>query len=395
MYKRSWASLLWIYGSPEIKVTLQHARHGLALRQMVSEFAFNMSVGDHPYVLGALGWHIDEDGSNMLDSVAMVTPYVAQTVESFVYRDGGDLASWRLLAEARTDIIMDLCGALQHLRSRDIVALDLRPTNIAMGAGGRDSFTAAIVSLKHAFEPGHVLTAEEVESLSAVYTAPPVKAGDVVQPGMDSWALGVFMWEMIMGFKPVAGVVPGGGNHSINTNDATSTMRWMFAEAAATDRITHDALTMLFLPLAEQRPTPAEVHEWMKSLKAVIASDEYQEIAADLADGTKVQEMPHIDMTASTSLRREECLATCSAHMREAENVKLLAQYHAHKIGGALGSLVVASSKACEEVARAAAMPEALPRWRMWAQRAATKARQAGRAPAIASASAVLVRCCL
>lgn len=286
---------------------MQRARHVPALRQMLVEFAARMTVGRHKSVLGALGLHIDGQGSNLLDSVAMVNPAVAQTVESCVYRDGGDLASWRLPADVRIDVIIDLCAALQHIRSRGVVALDLRPENIALGDCVGDTFSAAIISVQHAFKCGHVLTEEDVHALAAIYTAPPVKAGDIVQPGMDSWALGVFTWEMIMGFKPVTGLIPGEDKHSTHATDAmdvtpAASSRWMFAKYAATDAITRDTLTLLFRPHPQQRPSPVEVHQWMGSVKRIVGSQAYQEIAAAAAEGAEVQEPSHVDLTKSTNL---------------------------------------------------------------------------------------------
>ena len=117
IYTWAWAPARWILGSLDTPVRLLHARHVPALKELISEFANSLRVGPHKTVLGALGWYVDGKRSHMLDAVALAVPEVGQTLDSCVYCDGGDLASRRLLIETRVDVMLDLCDALQHLRS--------------------------------------------------------------------------------------------------------------------------------------------------------------------------------------------------------------------------------------------------------------------------------------
>ena len=377
-------------GPAATPVNLHRARTTPALNDMVSQFAACLCMGPQRAVRGALGWYVDDEAPTALEAVAMAVPVPGQTLEEFLLScDAKRLAARSLMVETRVDVMLDLCDVLQHLRSSGLVLLDLQPTNVALGDSTRDPYTGAAISLKHAYRVGAVLTEADVRALAAVYTAPPVRAGDVVQVGMDCWALGVLLWELVMGFKPVAGVQAAVRERGAHTDDAAASRNWMFATEAVTDTITHDTMTMLLLPSAAQRPSPAEVHHWLHSLKAQVASDMYQEMAAALADGTEMLEAADVDLGSSASLRREECAAACSAHVGEVGNDALVVEYQADRIGGTLSSLVVASPRACQEVTRAASLPQAQPRFPRWARRVGDKMKQA---PVVAYAA--LVRCC-
>lgn len=375
---QSWSSatMRWILGARGTQVALMYPRHRDALKAMAHELAVSRMVGPHEGVQPYLGLYIDSCGTRLQDSVAMVMPKVQETMDGYIYHDGGDVASSRMLPEQRAEVVMQICQILEHLREAGVVLLDLQGCNLGTSSDMCSDWSMQVLSIKHAYPVGHVFTTDDVFKLGSVYTAPPVKAGDVAQAGMDVWALGVLVWELVAGFKPVAGLARDGRKGGQHSHDIALKRHWLYSADLETDAITHDTLSMTLMPDLSMRPSPSNVHGWMANLRAMATSDLYVEVASAMAEGGDLHDQHEpADMTDSQNMRREETLAVCLAHAAEANNAALLSMYHADRIGPALSSLVVTSPKAVRLYSGPDFMA-ATPRWRRLGRRARRKVQE-------------------
>jgi eukaryotic-like serine/threonine-protein kinase len=137
--------------------------------------------------------------------IADGVPYFAM---DFV--DGTDLA--RVIAEERYDfrqkfdVIVQVCKALAYAHRNGVIHLDIKPANILIDGEGN-----ALVS---DFGIAHLFGAGDVSSSALMmgtpnYMSPEQKNGVAeVSSASDIYSLGVLMYELFTGRKPVAGVLP-------------------------------------------------------------------------------------------------------------------------------------------------------------------------------------------
>jgi eukaryotic-like serine/threonine-protein kinase len=148
---------------------------------------------NHPVIVR--GFHAVTDGSR---------PYIAlESLDgprlSTLLRKFGPLPMEQLLP-----LGLEMCSALHYLRRCGVVHLDIKPSNIIMGAPPRLIDLSIARSVERAAELDHVVGTD-------AYLAPeqcdPPRSGQPAPPA-DIWGLGVTMFEALAGYRPFADGTP-------------------------------------------------------------------------------------------------------------------------------------------------------------------------------------------
>jgi len=123
---------------------------------------------------------------------------------------GGTLAVHllRFRADARVAVALveKVARGVQHAHEQGILHRDLKPANVLLGAGDEPLVSDfGLVKFLHAEEQG--LTQAGVMPGTAPYMAPEQAAGrsEEVGPRTDVWALGVILYELVVGRRPFDG----------------------------------------------------------------------------------------------------------------------------------------------------------------------------------------------
>jgi len=155
---------------------------------------------------------------------------------------------------------LELASALHYLRQRDIVHLDVKPSNIIMGAPPR----LIDLSIARSTERAAALTHGVGTDL---YMAPeqcdPPRTGHPV-PASDVWGLGATLFHAVAGYRPFA--------RGVDDAEAPADKRWpqlldrpmILPETVplAVAELVEDCLA--YVP--EHRPTPPQVAERLEPL---------------------------------------------------------------------------------------------------------------------------------
>lgn len=137
---------------------------------------------------------------------------IADAVPYFVmeFVEGTDLA--KIIADSRydfrqkLDVVIQLCKALAYAHRNGVIHLDIKPANILIDSEGN-----AMVSdfgIAHLFGKGETAGNALVMGTPS-YMSPEQKRGSAgVTMASDIYSLGVVMYELFAGKKPVIGVLP-------------------------------------------------------------------------------------------------------------------------------------------------------------------------------------------
>ncbi|MBI3527501.1 MAG: protein kinase [Betaproteobacteria bacterium] len=138
---------------------------------------------------------------------------IADAVPYFVmeFVEGTHLG--RVIAEGRydfhqkVDVIIQMCKALAYAHKNGVIHLDIKPANILIDTEG--NVMVADFGIAHLFGGG----GEEAQSTPVMgtpsYMSPEQKLGTAsVTRASDIYSLGVVMYELFTGKKPVVGVLP-------------------------------------------------------------------------------------------------------------------------------------------------------------------------------------------
>jgi len=108
----------------------------------------------------------------------------------------------RLTVDARLQLFLEVCDAVSHAHRSLIVHRDIKPGNIMVTEAGVPKlldFGIARLALEGApdatAQPGRILTAE--------YASPEVVRGEQVTTAADVYALGVLLYELVTGARPL------------------------------------------------------------------------------------------------------------------------------------------------------------------------------------------------
>ncbi|MBI3722698.1 protein kinase [bacterium] len=153
---------------------------------------------DHPNVVRILARGNDEAGT------WLALEYVdGPSLEELLERQGGPLAPGVVLA-----LLCEVAHALDHLSSRGVVHLDVKPPNIVITAGGAaklcDFGIAQLKGMNDEVTRDRVISSE-MPIGTIDYMAPEQVEGDAVDGRVDIFALGSTAYRCLAGMTPFTG----------------------------------------------------------------------------------------------------------------------------------------------------------------------------------------------
>jgi eukaryotic-like serine/threonine-protein kinase len=150
----------------------------------------------HPNIAGLLDGGFAPDG----------TPFLVMELV-----DGSPITDWcrsqSLSLEARLSLFRVVCDAVQHAHQALVVHRDLKPSNILVSAAGAVKlldFGIAKLLEPQAWGIEASQTVTEMRTLTPDYAAPEQRHGGTITTATDVYALGVVLYELLAGVRPVA-----------------------------------------------------------------------------------------------------------------------------------------------------------------------------------------------
>ncbi len=189
---------------------------------------------------------------------------IADAVPYFVMDlvDGTDLA--KVIAEgkydfpSKFDVLIQICKALAYAHKNGVIHLDIKPSNILIDT--ENHVLVADFGIAHLFSAGNVSDNTLIMG-SPSYMSPEQKLGTAgVTMASDLYSLGVVMYELFTGKKPVPGVLPSALNPKIGRRLDEIIVGCLRAKAA--DRFpTADAVKDALLAFLQGAHIPQEHKE--------------------------------------------------------------------------------------------------------------------------------------
>ena len=189
------------------EVAVKVLRRGLDTERVLERFAWErrtLALMDHPHISRILDAGSAEDGR----------PYVVLELV-----DGEPITHWcreqGLSLDARLDLMIRVCRAVQHAHDRGVLHRDLKPSNVLV----RQVDGAAVPSVID-FGIAKALESTDLELTVAgqvvgtpAYMSPEQRSGDPsrVDVHSDVYALGVMLYELLTGTRPGDDDTPTGG----------------------------------------------------------------------------------------------------------------------------------------------------------------------------------------
>ncbi len=122
--------------------------------------------------------------------------------------DGQSITDWcdarRLDIDARVELFLDVCAAVQHAHAQLVVHRDLKPANILVNKDGDVRLLDfGIAKLVDGDEPGAQTTIGMRPLLTPEYAAPEQFRGEISGVATDIYALGAILYELVAGVLPL------------------------------------------------------------------------------------------------------------------------------------------------------------------------------------------------
>ncbi|GAB5536930.1 MAG: hypothetical protein Rubg2KO_31790 [Rubricoccaceae bacterium] len=189
-------------GAFEQTVALKLVKRGMDSEAVLRRFQAERRILarlEHPGIARIIDGGLAEDGR----------PYLAM---EFV--EGTPITAFctdrALSLNDRIDLFRQVCEAVQYAHRQLVVHRDLKPSNILVtedDTGGRrvkllDFGIAKVLSGEDTGDPLTVLTAPGQLMLTPEYAAPEQLSGDTISTATDVYALGVILYELLVGTRP-------------------------------------------------------------------------------------------------------------------------------------------------------------------------------------------------
>jgi tetratricopeptide (TPR) repeat protein/predicted Ser/Thr protein kinase len=179
-------------GQFEQRVALKVARLGLAGDEAVRRFLAERRILaglEHPHIARLL------DGGVTAEGLPFFAMEYVEGVPIGDYCDSRDLSLSR-----RIELFLGVCAAVDHAHRRLVVHRDLKPSNILVTASGDVKLLDFGIAKLLGDDDEGTRTLER--HLTPAYAAPEQIRGKRVTTATDVWALGVVLYELLVGRRP-------------------------------------------------------------------------------------------------------------------------------------------------------------------------------------------------
>ncbi|MBL8243802.1 MAG: serine/threonine protein kinase [Rhodanobacteraceae bacterium] len=146
---------------------------------------------NHPNIARLLDGGVSEDGKPYL---------VLEYVDGASIGEHCDLA--RLPLTARLKLFLDVCAAVAHAHRSLVVHRDLKPSNILVDRDGRVKLLD--FGIAKLIEPGADAGVSMLRAFTPEYAAPEQVRGEPATTGVDVYALGLLLYQLLTGRRPYA-----------------------------------------------------------------------------------------------------------------------------------------------------------------------------------------------
>ncbi len=237
-------------GAFEQRAALKLIKRGMDSDAVLARFLRERQILarlEHPHIARLLDGGIAADGR----------PYFAME-----YVDGQALlrycAEQELRLEARIELFLQVCAAVQFAHGQLIVHRDIKPSNILIAADGQAKLLDFGIA-KLLDDTGEGVTTIDAphRPLTVAYAAPEQLRGDPVTTATDIYALGGVLYELLTGRRPLAGTEASSLEQMLRaqtTTDPAAPSKVATAEAPVSARRLRGDLDTIVLKALQHEP---------------------------------------------------------------------------------------------------------------------------------------------